>query len=206
MEKYDNAQELRNRIIVNYSIVRFGERLQEAMGGMSYVELSRRCGLSESTIRKYVQGKIYPGIDSAAMVAYACGVSLTWLITGQKDESDNSKNNDNKKTPPTPHVDFKEGMSEVVRDWLRAFERLSDEDKTKVTDFIAMNGIRCLLLMCDAGSLDLLNLYGLKREVALLLQHMTVDEVREILREIRRIEAARSKGNHGGGSLSSGVA
>lgn len=206
MEKYDNTQDLRNRIIVNYSIVRFGERLQEAMGSMSYVELSRRCGLSESTIRKYVQGKIYPGIDSAAMVAYACGVSLTWLVTGQKDESDNSKITGDKKTSSTPNVDFKEGMSEVVRDWLRAFERLSEEDKTKVTDFIAMNGIRCLLLMCDAGSLDLLNLYGLKREVALLLQHMTVDEVRETLREIRRIEASRSKGNHGGGSLSSGVA
>lgn len=206
MEKYDNTQDLRNRIIVNYSIVRFGERLQEAMGSMSYVELSRRCGLSESTIRKYVQGKIYPGIDSAAMVAYACGVSLTWLITGQKDESDNSKCMGDKKTPPTPNVDFKEGMSEVVRDWLRAFERLSDEDKTKVTDFIAMNGIRCLLLMCDAGSLDLLTLEPFKREVALLFKQMTVDEVREILREIRRIEAARSKGNYGGGSLSSGVA
>lgn len=206
MEKYDNTQELRKRIIVNYSIVRFGERLQEAMGDMSYVELSRKCGLSESTIRKYVQGKIYPGIDSAAMVAYACGVSLTWLITGQKDEPHNNKNTDNKKTNPPPRMDFKEGMSEIVRDWLRAFERLSDEDKTKVTDFIAMNGIRCLLLMCDAGSLDLLTLEPFKREVALLFKQMTVDEVREILREIRRIEAARSKGNHGGGSLSSGVA
>ncbi|ECP0306110.1 helix-turn-helix transcriptional regulator [Salmonella enterica] len=207
MEKYSDAQKLRERTIVNQSIVHFGERLKEAMTGMSYVELARKSGLSESTIRKYVQGKMYPGIDSVAMVAQACNVSMMWLITGQKDDQYNNTNNVDYSAPPvTSHANAMEHMTDVVRDWLRVFERLSDEDKTKVTDFIAMNGIRCLLLMCDAGSLDLLTLEPFKREVALLFKQMTVDEVREILRQIRRIEDARSQGHYGGGSLSSGVA
>lgn len=48
--------------------------------------------MSETTIRKYLRGDIYPGIDSAALVADACGVSLLWLISGieQKGEVANA--------------------------------------------------------------------------------------------------------------------
>lgn len=58
---------------------------------MSNSELGRKSGMSETTIRKYLRGDIYPGIDSAALVAEACGVSLVWLICGieQKDEAGN---------------------------------------------------------------------------------------------------------------------
>lgn len=88
-EKTGEDAKNRERIIVRSGINRFGERLKKAMGGMSNSELGRRSGMSETTIRKYLQGKIYPGIDSAAFVADACDVSLIWLISGieQKDES-----------------------------------------------------------------------------------------------------------------------
>ncbi|HGG6424508.1 TPA: helix-turn-helix domain-containing protein [Salmonella enterica subsp. enterica serovar Kottbus] len=195
MEKSANAEGNRKQIFHHKGIIRFGERLKNAVGDMSYRAFAERCDMSEKVIRNYVAGKTYPSLDRIATLAEALGVDVDWLAFGEEKCSKGNKN--------TSLMDHAE---ETVRDWLRVFERLSDEDKTKVTDFIAMNGIRCLLLMCDAGSLDLLNLYGLKREVALLLQHMTVDEVREILREIRRIEAARSTGSNGGGSLSSGVA
>ncbi|HFZ7939658.1 TPA: helix-turn-helix domain-containing protein [Salmonella enterica subsp. enterica serovar Birkenhead] len=195
MEKSADTEENRKQIFHHKGIIRFGERLKNAVGSMSYRAFAERCDMSEKVIRNYVAGKTYPSLDRIAALAEALGVDVEWLAFGEEKYSEGNKN-----TEMVGHA------GETARDWLRVFERLSDEDKTKVTDFIAMNGIRCLLVMCDAGSLDLLNLYGLKREVALLLQHMTVDEVREILREIRRIEAARSKGNHGGGSLSSGVA
>lgn len=82
----------KERIIEQTSIIHFGERLKEAMGkqGLSHLTLSKISGLSETTIRKYIQGKIYPGIDSAALVAHACGVSIEWLLTGKSDKPDYS--------------------------------------------------------------------------------------------------------------------
>lgn len=151
--------------------------------------------MSEKVIRNYVAGKTYPSLDRISVLADTLEVEVEWLAFGEEKFNEGNKNTESVNS-----------AGERTRDWLRVFERLSDEDKTKVTDFIAMNGIRCLLLMCDAGSLDLLTLEPFKREVALSFKQMTVDEVREILREIRRIEAARSQGHYGGGSLSSGVA
>ncbi|HDW3554159.1 TPA: helix-turn-helix transcriptional regulator [Escherichia coli] len=82
----------KERIIAQSSIIHFGDRLKQAMDkcGFSHLTLSKESGLSETTIRKYVQGKIYPGIDSAALVAHACGVTIEWLLTGKSDNSDNS--------------------------------------------------------------------------------------------------------------------
>ncbi|WP_244370843.1 helix-turn-helix domain-containing protein [Rahnella sp. ChDrAdgB13] len=81
-EKTGDDAKNRERIIVSSGINRFSERLKEAMSGMSNSELARRCGMSETTIRKYLKGAIYPGIDSAAIVAHACDVSLIWLLCG----------------------------------------------------------------------------------------------------------------------------
>lgn len=89
--KTDDIANVREQIIVRRGINRFGERLKEAMGGMSNSELGRRSGMSETTIRKYLQGKIYPGIDSAAFVAEACDVSLMWLISGVEQKDDNGE-------------------------------------------------------------------------------------------------------------------
>ncbi|EBH8950852.1 helix-turn-helix domain-containing protein [Salmonella enterica] len=195
MEKSADAEENGKQIFHHGGIIRFGDRLKNAIGDMSYRAFAGRCDMSEKVIRNYVAGKTYPSLDRISVLADALGVDVEWLAFGEEKYSEGNKNTEAVKS-----------AGETTRDWLRVFERLSDEDKTKVTDFIAMNGIRCLLLMCDAGSLDLLTLEPFKREVALLFKQMTVDEVREILREIRRIEAARSQGHYGGGSLSSGVA
>ncbi|EDW0933133.1 helix-turn-helix transcriptional regulator [Salmonella enterica subsp. enterica serovar Gaminara] len=195
MEKSAGTEENRKQIFHNGGIIRFGERLKNAIGDMSYRAFAERCDMSEKVIRNYVAGKTYPSLDRISVLADALGVDVEWLAFGEEKSTEGNKNTESVK-----------GVGETARDWLRVFERLSDEDKTKVTDFIAMNGIRCLLLMCDAGSLDLLTLEPFKREVALLFKQMTVDEVREILRQIRRIEDARSQGHYGGGSLSSGVA
>lgn len=82
MEKYEQGRLLEDRTIASAEIVRFGERLREAMKGMSNVELAKRSGLSEGSIRKYIKGESYPSIDNAALVADACGVSLIWLLCG----------------------------------------------------------------------------------------------------------------------------
>ncbi|EEW1773503.1 helix-turn-helix transcriptional regulator [Escherichia coli] len=81
-----------DRTFHNEQIVRFGERLEKAMGGLNKSEIARRSGLSEASVRKYLRGDSYPTIDSAARVADACGVSLMWLLTGEQPQGDNSNN------------------------------------------------------------------------------------------------------------------
>ncbi|MEB0965002.1 helix-turn-helix transcriptional regulator [Citrobacter braakii] len=79
-----------DRTFHNDQIVRFGERLEKAMGGLNKSEVARRSGLSEASVRKYLRGDSYPTIDSAARVADACGVSLTWLLTGEQQQDSGS--------------------------------------------------------------------------------------------------------------------
>ncbi|EET1749136.1 TPA: helix-turn-helix transcriptional regulator [Escherichia coli] len=81
-----------DRTFHNEQIVRFGERLEKAMGGLNKSEIARRSGLSEASVRKYLRGDSYPTIDSAARVADACGVSLMWLLTGEQPQGDDSNN------------------------------------------------------------------------------------------------------------------
>ncbi|EFE7550139.1 TPA: helix-turn-helix transcriptional regulator [Escherichia coli] len=84
-----------DRTFHNEQIVRFGERLEKAMGGLNKSEIARRSGLSEASVRKYLRGDSYPTIDSAARVADACGVSLMWLLTGEQPQGDDSNNYEN---------------------------------------------------------------------------------------------------------------
>lgn len=99
--KSDDKKIEQERIIEQSSIIHFGERLKQAMEkqGLTHLTLSKISGLSETTIRKYVQGKIYPGIDSAALVAHACDVSIEWLLTGKSDTTDYNQGGQPKTSP-----------------------------------------------------------------------------------------------------------
>ena len=100
-DKTASNQTEKERIIEAMDIIRFGERLKSAMedSGLNYMSLSKLSGLSEATIRNYVQGKIYPGIDSAALVAHACNVPVEWLISGKSaTENNNPQKNPTERT------------------------------------------------------------------------------------------------------------
>ncbi|ELL6061418.1 helix-turn-helix transcriptional regulator [Shigella sonnei] len=86
MEKNGKEQTSLERTIEENSIVRFKDRLKEAMGSISNHAFARKCGLSEASIRKYIRGESYPTIDNAAKLAAACDVSLGWLLTGGDEE------------------------------------------------------------------------------------------------------------------------
>ncbi|MGL5343555.1 MAG: helix-turn-helix domain-containing protein [Plesiomonas sp.] len=138
-DKSESAQSDKERIIEQYSIIRFGERLREAMErqGLTTMALSKLSGLSETTIRKYVQGKIYPGIDSAALVAHACGVPVEWLITGKSAAENNSSFNEEAN---------KYIGSEVKQDELNClFKRISELDKERLLDALYNIGIKGIL-------------------------------------------------------------
>lgn len=60
----------------------FGDRLKIALGDETPYALSKRTGITESLIRKYISGASLPNIERAAEIAKAVGVSLDWLATG----------------------------------------------------------------------------------------------------------------------------
>ncbi|MEA3643586.1 MAG: helix-turn-helix transcriptional regulator [Lamprobacter sp.] len=61
----------------------FPERLLEAKGGMSTLAFAKKCGISESSFRKYLTGGSVPGADKLLEMAQTAGVSLTWLASGE---------------------------------------------------------------------------------------------------------------------------
>lgn len=67
----------------------FKDRLREAIGDESVRSFSKRCGISESVIRKYLAGS-HPILDKLPKLAEATGRSMEWLATG-KEESTSSK-------------------------------------------------------------------------------------------------------------------
>lgn len=147
----------RDRIFVLSGINRFGERLKSAMNGISNNELARRSGMSETTIRKYLRGDIYPGIDSAALVAQACGVSLIWLICGVEQKDDAIPRGDMDTTVATDPI-----LTTIL-------QRLPAEQSEALADAIVMHGVSGILTALNglAAVSDFLQLPPNEREQAL---------------------------------------
>ncbi|TBR38132.1 LexA family transcriptional regulator [Marinomonas agarivorans] len=62
-------------------INRFKDRLKEAIGDESVRSFSKRCGISESVIRKYLAGS-HPVLDKLPKIAEATNKSMEWLVSG----------------------------------------------------------------------------------------------------------------------------
>lgn len=58
----------------------FPARLAEALGQESAYAFSKRSGVSQSLLSKYLRGDSLPRIDRAAEIAAEVGVSLDWLV------------------------------------------------------------------------------------------------------------------------------
>jgi transcriptional regulator with XRE-family HTH domain len=57
-------------------------RLREAIGDEPVAAFGRRCGLNESTLRKYFSGTS-PSTENLVAIADAANVSIEWLATGR---------------------------------------------------------------------------------------------------------------------------
>lgn len=58
------------------------QRLNALAEGMSTNAFALKCGVPESSMRKYLSGSI-PGTDRAVQISKACGVNLEWFATGE---------------------------------------------------------------------------------------------------------------------------
>lgn len=60
----------------------FAERLKTAMETSSLRGFSKKCGLSEATLRSYLMGSTYPTLDRLMQIADASSVDAQWLAFG----------------------------------------------------------------------------------------------------------------------------
>ena len=75
----------------------FKDRLREeiSFSGLSYKELSAKSGVSKRTIISYVsEQSCMPSADVAVKLAKSLNTSVEYLITGEKDGLQNSKNDE----------------------------------------------------------------------------------------------------------------
>ncbi len=63
----------------------FRDRLREAIGSDSVRGFSRKSGVSEGTIRSYLEGRNTPTLEKLILLANAGGKNVGWLATGIDD-------------------------------------------------------------------------------------------------------------------------
>lgn len=193
-EKTDDKGKNRDRIISHGTINRFGERLKEAMKGMSNAELARRSGMSETTIRKYLQGKIYPALDSLAIVADACEVSLTWLATGEQEQ---------KTCDSIVRENTEQKFDMDIEVLIHSLNRLKKEERDLVFNFISREGMNNLVRLAAMNTstispdavesiIDVLPLRPVLKNAIKIGLAGSADTDKEILRFIERHNAIDS--------------
>ncbi|MBA4252200.1 MAG: hypothetical protein C0442_10835, partial [Chlorobiaceae bacterium] len=87
------SEESSNNFNVSDSIA---SRLNQMIGEESVSSFSKRCGISESLIRKYLNGS-QPSAQNLVLISKATGCTIDWLAAG---------------TPPTFRSDFTSGNIE----------------------------------------------------------------------------------------------
>ena len=60
----------------------FPSRLEEAINGRSVRTFARTSGVSETGLRKYLDGKSTPNLERLISIAKASAVTVQWLATG----------------------------------------------------------------------------------------------------------------------------
>lgn len=125
------------RIISQEQINRFGERLKEAMNGMSNNAFAKKCGWSEKVIRNYLNGESFPSLDRLAVIANVSGRPIGWLASGENDA--NSDINTNKE------VLALRATPEQHQVWKEILDRMTPEERERVLDNVFRQGINVLL-------------------------------------------------------------
>lgn len=133
-----------SRIISQEQINRFGERLREAMNGMSNNAFAKQCGWSEKVIRNYLNGESYPSLDRLAVIANVSGRPVGWLVTGEIDESSDILTNDISK------LSSSSATPEQQRVWKEILDRMTPIEREAVLDSVFRQGINALLRNAQA--------------------------------------------------------
>ncbi|MCG9951628.1 helix-turn-helix domain-containing protein [Providencia rettgeri] len=143
MEKSEKFDHDEKQIIHDETLIRFKERLKSAMGDISNLELSRKSGVSESVIRRYLSGKSYPGLDKLIAIANAVQCSVEWLATG------NTESNSQHIAHDTPN--------KTAGDISTILNSLSDDELSVIHNFIIREGVNSLLRLVATNTSSMTN-------------------------------------------------
>ncbi|OZG41248.1 hypothetical protein CAK78_14340 [Aeromonas sp. A35_P] len=135
-ETIEGEKSSRDQSFLMGQINRFGERLKKAMNGESNLAFAKKCGVSDTTIRKYLRGETYPDLDTLGAIAEVSGCSLAWLASGEE-------------RPSTEAGVAREGHQTCA---LTAVETRSIALPPHMDDFIMVNDLSTVEAAAGAGS------------------------------------------------------
>ena len=185
-EKNDMGDKIHEQIFAATGINRFSQRLKEAMeiaGITSNTQLAKRADMSEAVIRKYLKGESYPTLDRLAIIADACHCSVSWLATG---DGQNSHENDTRENYHARTTDL--GIAEFVA----VLSRLSGGERELLLRIIYKNGVTALLNLDNDENLRLLQLPEAVKAGVLRLANRPDTAIREILSKVERDDPPES--------------
>uniref|UniRef100_UPI0035B5658E helix-turn-helix domain-containing protein n=1 Tax=Shigella flexneri TaxID=623 RepID=UPI0035B5658E len=126
------------RIFMPPEIMRFKERLEEAMNGESSRAFAAKCGLSDGVIRNYLSGKTYPSLDRLAQIAYATGRPIEWFIQSQSMPMVEHKNTQENKNSQPDRSTLKTKLIAIV-------ELLEDKELHSAIELFRKKGFEALM-------------------------------------------------------------
>ncbi|WP_025245398.1 helix-turn-helix domain-containing protein [Candidatus Sodalis pierantonius] len=151
-QKSATNTKIRERIFTESGIIRFPERLKEAMekaGSLSNSLLAKKSGMSEAVIRKYLKGESYPTLERLSLLANTCNCTINWLATGKESGYGDRMN----KTGGVVH-----SCDSVTGEFLSVLSRVSQEQREELLTVIYARGIASLLSLSDDMNIKILQL------------------------------------------------
>ncbi|MEJ9426881.1 helix-turn-helix transcriptional regulator [Escherichia coli] len=166
------------RIFMPSEIMRFKERLEEAMNGESSRAFAAKCGLSDGVIRNYLSGKTYPSLDRLAQIAYATGRPIEWFIQSQSMPMVEYKNTQENKNSQPDRSTLKTKLIAIV-------ELLEDKELHSAIELFRKKGFEALMpeIFSSDDSIQA-NLQGISQQTlqtAKMLESLPTDTRKEIL-------------------------
>lgn len=78
----EHAHAPQSRVRIRNEESELPERVRQAIGDEPVAAFGRRCGINESTLRKYFSGTL-PNVENLISIADAANVSIEWLAAGR---------------------------------------------------------------------------------------------------------------------------
>lgn len=147
-------------------IVRFGERLKDAIGEESILSFAKRCGLSDTLVGKYIKGQSYPGIDKMPLLAKATGKSIAWFFEEDSNQSS---------------IEGQKYDREELQEWWRMISKSLTVSELAAVVEIFKKGGKDALLANGLNASQYTNLPQSTINTALMLESLNPEVRKEIL-------------------------
>lgn len=126
---------------IRSELVRFKDKLREAMNGESNRAFGSKCQLSEAVIRNYLSGKTYPTLDRLAVIASVTNKPIEWFL------SDDFSADAHLKTQATETAALHDQLMSVLK-------LMNPEELKRAIDIFKIKGLSGLMPEVIGQSID----------------------------------------------------